>query len=180
MQSGTMNTLAATVTEMEHAIHDVNSNTESSLNMVLSVDDQVQEGRLLVNENTQRFDKLFENLQHSEEVIQQVYAQSEKIGGILEAIEGISEQTNLLALNAAIEAARAGEHGRGFAVVADEVRNLASRTNKSTQEIHSMIAELRKKSSGAVSSMQESLQLMQDGKAKMGRPRWVRSMMPSV
>ena len=169
VQSGTMNTLAATVTEMEHAIHDVNSNTESSLNMVLSVDDQVQAGRLLVNENTQRFGKLFENLQHSEQVIQQVYAQSEKIGGILEAIEGISEQTNLLALNAAIEAARAGEHGRGFAVVADEVRNLASRTNKSTQEIHGMIAELRQKSSGAVSSMQESLQLMNDGKTKMGQ-----------
>ncbi|MGL4204530.1 MAG: HAMP domain-containing methyl-accepting chemotaxis protein, partial [Aeromonadaceae bacterium] len=169
VQSGTMSTLAATVTEMEHAIHDVNSNTEASLDMVLSVDDQVQSGSQLVTENSHRFDVLFDNLQHSEEVIKQVYVQSEKIGGILEAIEGISEQTNLLALNAAIEAARAGEHGRGFAVVADEVRNLASRTSKSTQEIRGMIAELREKSSGAVSSMQESIELMQDGKTKMGQ-----------
>jgi methyl-accepting chemotaxis protein len=167
VQSGTMNTLAATVTEMEHAIQDVNSNTEASLGMVLSVDEQVQAGRYLVEENSRLIGSLFENLRHSEGVIQQVYAQSEHIGGILEVISGISEQTNLLALNAAIEAARAGEHGRGFAVVADEVRNLASRTNKSTQEINTMISELQNKSSGAVSSMQESLHLMQDGRAKM-------------
>ena len=167
VQSGTMNTLAATVTEMEHAIQDVNSNTESSLNMVLSVDEQVQAGRNLVEENSRLVSSLFENLQHSESVIQQVYAQSEHIGGILEVISGISEQTNLLALNAAIEAARAGEHGRGFAVVADEVRNLASRTNQSTQEINTMISDLQNKSSGAVSSMRDSLHLMQDGRAKM-------------
>jgi methyl-accepting chemotaxis protein len=167
VQSGTMNTLAATVTEMEHAIQDVNSNTEASLGMVLSVDEQVQAGRYLVEENSRLIGSLFENLRHSEGVIQQVYVQSEHIGGILEVISGISEQTNLLALNAAIEAARAGEHGRGFAVVADEVRNLASRTNKSTQEINTMISELQNKSSGAVSSMQESLHLMQDGRAKM-------------
>lgn len=167
VQSGTMNTLAATVTEMEHAIQDVNHNTESSLNMVLSVDEQVQAGRNLVEENSRLVSSLFENLQHSESVIQQVYAQSEHIGGILEVISGISEQTNLLALNAAIEAARAGEHGRGFAVVADEVRNLASRTNQSTQEINTMISDLQNKSSGAVSSMRDSLHLMQDGRAKM-------------
>ena len=167
VQSGAMNTLAATVTEMEHAIQDVNSNTEASLGMVLSVDEQVQSGRQLVEENSRLVASLFENLQHSEAVIQQVYAQSEHIGGILEVIAGISEQTNLLALNAAIEAARAGEHGRGFAVVADEVRNLASRTNQSTQEINTMISELQSKSSGAVSSMQESLHLMQSGRAMM-------------
>jgi len=169
VQSGTMNTLAATVTEMEHAIQDVNSNTQSSLDMVLSVDEQVQSGRQLVDENNRLVTSLFDNLKQSESVIQQVSAQSEHIGGILEVIAGISEQTNLLALNAAIEAARAGDHGRGFAVVADEVRNLASRTNQSTQEINAMISELQQKSSGAVSSMRESISLMVQGKDKMAQ-----------
>ncbi|GAA4492547.1 methyl-accepting chemotaxis protein [Pseudaeromonas paramecii] len=167
VQSGTMTTLAATVTEMEHAIEDVNNNTESSLAMVLSVDDQIQEGRHLVQENTQRVEKLYENLRHSEQTIEEVNGQSERIGGILEVIESISEQTNLLALNAAIEAARAGEHGRGFAVVADEVRNLASRTGESTKEIHAMISNLRSKSTSAVSSMQSSLSLMGDSQTMM-------------
>ncbi|MFC3914082.1 methyl-accepting chemotaxis protein [Pseudaeromonas sharmana] len=169
VQSSTMTTLAATITEMEHAIQDVNSNTQSSLDMVLSVDQQVQSGRQLVGENNHLVSTLFENLKHSEGVIQQVSAQSEHIGGILEVIAGISEQTNLLALNAAIEAARAGEHGRGFAVVADEVRNLASRTNQSTQEINAMITELQQKSSGAVASMRESLSMMVQGKDKMNQ-----------
>lgn len=167
VQSGTMTTLAATVTEMEHAIEDVNNNTESSLAMVLSVDDQIQEGRQLVQANTQRAEQLFDNLRHSEQTIQEVNGESERIGGILEVIESISEQTNLLALNAAIEAARAGEHGRGFAVVADEVRNLASRTGESTKEIHSMISNLRSKSTSAVSSMQSSLNLMGESQSMM-------------
>lgn len=86
VQSGAMNTLAATVTEMEHAIQDVNSNTEASLGMVLSVDEQVQSGRELVERIACMVASLFDNLKNSEAVIQQVYAQSEHIGGILEVI----------------------------------------------------------------------------------------------
>ncbi|MDC6668680.1 methyl-accepting chemotaxis protein, partial [Leclercia adecarboxylata] len=95
---------------------------------------------------------------HAASAITQLGADIERVGSVLDVIKSISEQTNLLALNAAIEAARAGEQGRGFAVVADEVRTLAGRTQSSANEIQQMITQLRQASAQAVSTMQAGAQ----------------------
>ena len=104
-----------------------------------------------------RINLLATQLQGSQRVIEEVHGLSVNIGGILDVISQIAEQTNLLALNAAIEAARAGEHGRGFAVVADEVRQLAGRTQVATKEIATMIEALRQNTQHAVSRMGHSV-----------------------
>ena len=111
-------------------------------------------------------DALDEELTRSQSIINQLSNDSQKIDSILEVITAISEQTNLLALNAAIEAARAGEAGRGFAVVADEVRNLASKTGSSASEIHSMIKQLQDTANLAVEAMQKGNELSNNCKER--------------
>ena len=117
---------------------------------------QSTEGRERVSQTSQAVEQLAHEVENAETIIMEVSQNSERIGGILETIRGIAEQTNLLALNAAIEAARAGEQGRGFAVVADEVRSLAQRTQESTEEINNMIGSLQQSAGKAKETMSNS------------------------
>jgi methyl-accepting chemotaxis protein len=117
---------------------------------------QISRGQESVNRAQQEITQLASRLQGTNETVQALAAQAQQIGTVLEVISSIAEQTNLLALNAAIEAARAGEQGRGFAVVADEVRSLAQRTAVSTKEIRTIIEALQQGSRKAVEAMQDS------------------------
>ncbi|MDO2953619.1 methyl-accepting chemotaxis protein [Aeromonas simiae] len=147
--------VAAAMTEMEASVREVAQAAHLSLEQVQEVEQAARVGREVMAGNISTTHQLADKLHHTAQVIQDVSVMSNKIGNILEVIRGIAEQTNLLALNAAIEAARAGEQGRGFAVVADEVRGLASRTSDSTSEIHTMIADLQQAVSRAVKVMDE-------------------------
>ncbi|MBL4631989.1 MAG: hypothetical protein JKY14_12840 [Paraglaciecola sp.] len=117
----------------------------------------------LVNTASNTINQLANDVDRATEVLQELDSHSDSIGGVLDVIKSIAEQTNLLALNAAIEAARAGEQGRGFAVVADEVRTLASRTQKSTQEINDMIERLQTGSKQSVIVMEQGRAQAQKG-----------------
>ena len=139
---------------MTTTVDNVSQHVDSATEITGRTDEQSREGRRVVDATISSIEELASGVEQAADVIQRLEGDSETIGSVLEVISGIAEQTNLLALNAAIEAARAGEQGRGFAVVADEVRNLAARTQSSTEEIRQMIEKLQTGSQEAVSVME--------------------------
>ncbi|WP_198341814.1 methyl-accepting chemotaxis protein [Oceanisphaera avium] len=153
--STAMNEMAATVQEVAR-------NAETAFDSARSADGQATEGDRQVARMIEQIGKLSADIGDSLTTINQLEAESNNIGSILDVIKGVAEQTNLLALNAAIEAARAGEQGRGFAVVADEVRALAQRTQEATTEIGTLIVGLQKKAQESVVMMEESSTMADD------------------
>ncbi|ABK49714.1 methyl-accepting chemotaxis sensory transducer [Shewanella sp. ANA-3] len=146
------------ITEMSATASEVAQNTTQVAEATHAATGDVANAQRCVDASLEEISALMAQINNAASNIQSLSEQSQKINSVLSVIGGIAEQTNLLALNAAIEAARAGEQGRGFAVVADEVRNLASRTQSSTLEINEMLSELHKLVSLAVKTMEESQQ----------------------
>ncbi len=155
MQQQRMETdqVATAMTEMAATVQEVAKNTASASTAAHGADLQAAEGRKIVNDAIEAIHTLAGEVGRTAGVIEELGEHTENVGSILEVIRAIADQTNLLALNAAIEAARAGEQGRGFAVVADEVRTLASRTRSSTEEIQGMLERLQQGTREAVSVM---------------------------
>ena len=160
--------VATAMHEMTTTVQDVARNAADAAESSRQADQEAQQGRQLATRTIDAIQSLAEEVERAAQVIQRLEQDSENISSVLTVIQGVAEQTNLLALNAAIEAARAGEQGRGFAVVADEVRALASRTQQSTTEIQTMISRLQEGTGEAVSVMQVSRDKAQQGVEAVG------------
>jgi methyl-accepting chemotaxis protein len=155
--------MAATVEQLTVSISHVSSSANEARDISADSGQQSQEGGAVIQQTLQSMGQIAGTVQMSADQVAELGRQIEQITSIVNVITAISEQTNLLALNAAIEAARAGEQGRGFAVVADEVRLLAQRTGKSTQEIGDMIQKIQSSAHEAVSKMQVGVDQVNDG-----------------
>ena len=145
--------VATAITEMTATVQEVAANANSAADSAQQADQNARTGQSVVSDTIQSIQALASEIETGANVIHELEKDAEAIGSVLDVIRGIAEQTNLLALNAAIEAARAGEQGRGFAVVADEVRTLASRTQESTSEIQEMINSLQSQARAAVEAI---------------------------
>ena len=161
--------VATAMNEMSATAQEVARSAAAAVDSAQSVNQETVNGRALVESQVGSIQRLAGEIDQSVEVINKLASDSASISQVLDVIKGIAEQTNLLALNAAIEAARAGEQGRGFAVVADEVRNLAKRTQQSTEEIESMIAKLQGGVGAAVKAMSTSHQMADTTVSESGK-----------
>ena len=157
-QRGQTDHVNTAISEMSASVQDVASSANLAADSARLADDNVRSGQRVVEETITSINTLADEIETGVNVITALSAEVQSIGSVLDVIKGIAEQTNLLALNAAIEAARAGEQGRGFAVVADEVRTLASRTQESTTEIEAMIEKLHSQARAAVEAISKGQQ----------------------
>ncbi|KXI23439.1 methyl-accepting chemotaxis protein [Photobacterium sanguinicancri] len=158
-QQNDVNQIATAIHEMSATSAEVASHAEMTASAAQASTEACESGKHVIGQNREAITSLANQVQDAANVIHELESNAQNINQILSTIQGIAEQTNLLALNAAIEAARAGEQGRGFAVVADEVRVLSKRTHDSTEEIRSMIDTLQQNTRQAVDSMQSSTEL---------------------
>ncbi|MGE8503074.1 MAG: methyl-accepting chemotaxis protein [Pseudomonas sp.] len=155
--------MAGAVEEFSATSQNIADNMRSTERLASDNAQQTRIGRTSMDQASEALVQIAEALEQTSKVVNGLGQRSQEIGGIVSVITAIADQTNLLALNAAIEAARAGEQGRGFAVVADEVRSLAGRTREATNEISAMIGSIQSETSSAIATMEQGRQLMQDG-----------------
>jgi len=144
------------VDEMSQSVGEITTNAADAADAAKNANSEAEKGKAVVDQTVSNIGELAENIAEASEAINQLQEDTHRVNLVLEVIRGIADQTNLLALNAAIEAARAGEQGRGFSVVADEVRNLASRTQVSTEEVSQMLGQLQTGAEKAVAMMENS------------------------